>query len=203
MGTNNFHVVNASRYFVVFESTEDEETGETICPDQWDYEEGKNDFIEFINEEAEKAGLRVTNTKSDPHELRSYGSGSLTAVCKSCALAGVDLQVTITAVVRSGYYDGATLDWHMYYDVDGRWSYGSDELPEVEEIEDSWETNLRVIHARKAINRLEAMAEELSEFMEQQFSKMSGVELAKVGQFSNGEAVYKQIDKLTGGQPGA
>jgi hypothetical protein len=75
--------------------------------------------------------------------------------------------VTITAVVRSGYYDGVNLDWHCHF----------------EEYGENIEHLLPAAEAEK--NRLV----ELVEYVFSEFSTPLGV----TAQFSNGETIYHPI----------
>jgi len=54
-------------------------------------------------------------TKSDPNELRSYPSRSICSIERSFDYKDFSLDVVVTAVVRSGYYEGCNLDWHVWY----------------------------------------------------------------------------------------
>lgn len=104
MATSNFHNVNASHIFAV------------QLEDTYEYD----DLIDNI-----KSGLKETGefnllTKADPNELRSYpstGIGSLDCYVEDND--GNGIVVTVTAVVRSGYYDGVNLDWHVHFEEYG------------------------------------------------------------------------------------
>lgn len=104
MAASNFHNVNASHIFAV------------QLEDTYEYD----DLIDNI-----KSGLKETGefnllTKADPNELRSYPStsiGSLDSYVEDANGNGIYIQ--ITAVVRSGYYDGVNLDWHLHFEEYG------------------------------------------------------------------------------------
>jgi hypothetical protein len=152
MATSNFHNVNASHIFSV------------QLEDEWAYD----DLIDNV-----KSGLKSTGefnllTKSDPNELRSYPStsiGSLDSYVEDSE--GNGICITITAVVRSGYYDGVNLDWH----------------PHFEEYGETIEHLLPQAELEK--NRLVALVE----YVFADHSQPLGV----TAQFSNGETMYHPI----------
>jgi hypothetical protein len=153
MATSNFHNVNASHIFSV------------QLEDEWAYD----DLIDNV-----KSGLKSTGefnllTKSDPNELRSYPStsiGSLDSYVEDSE--GNGICITITAVVRSGYYDGVNLDWH----------------PHFEEYGETIEHLLPQAELEK--NRLVALVE----YVFADHSQPLGV----TAQFSNGETIYHPVN---------
>ena len=157
MATSNFHNVNASHIFSV------------QLEDEWAYD----DLIDNI-----KSGLKSTGefnllTKSDPNELRSYPSTSIGSLdCYVEDNDGNGIVVTITAVVRSGYYDGVNLDWHVRYYVNGY----EDDFYEYYD-----DTNIQ------------SLLYGYVDFIENVFSQYS-LPLGVTAQFSNGETIYHPIN---------
>ena len=149
MATSNFHNVNASHIFAV------------QLEDTYEYD----DLIDNI-----KSGLKETGefnllTKSDPNELRSYpstGIGSLDCYVEDND--GNGIVVTVTAVVRSGYYDGVNLDWHLHFE-----EYGE-----------------TVEHL---LPQAEIEQNRLIELVETVFAEFS-TPLGVTASFSNGETIY-------------
>jgi hypothetical protein len=154
MATSNFHNVNASHIFAV------------QLEDTYEYD----DLIDNI-----KSGLKETGefnllTKSDPNELRSYPSTSIGSLdCYVEDNDGNGIVVTVTAVVRSGYYDGVNLDWHPHFE-----EYG-------ETIE-------------HLLPQAELEKNRLVEMIEYVFSEYT-TPLGVTAQFSNGETIYHPIIK--------
>ena len=152
MATSNFHNVNASHIFAV------------QLEDTYEYD----DLIDNI-----KSGLKETGefnllTKSDPNELRSYPSTSIGSLdCYVEDNDGNGIVVTITAVVRSGYYDGVNLDWHCHLE-----EYG-------ETIE-------------HLLPQAEIEKNRLVELVETVFAEYT-TPLGVTAQFSNGETIYHSI----------
>ncbi len=54
----------------------------------------------------------------DQHELRSFPSTVLGRLYAEKEYKGFSVGVTLTAVARSGYYEGANLDWNIEYEFD-------------------------------------------------------------------------------------
>jgi hypothetical protein len=153
MATSNFHNVNASSIFAV-----------EYLQDEYDYQ----DLVDNLQYSLKETGYYNTLTKSDPNELRSFPSTSIGALDNHVEDAdGNGIVVTITAVVRSGYYDGVNLDWHCHF----------------EEYGETIEHLLPAAEAEK--NRLVEMVE----YVFSEFSTPLGV----TAQFSNGETIYHPI----------
>lgn len=154
MATSNFHNVNASHIFAV-----------DYLQDEYDYQ----DLVDNLQYSLKETGYYNTLTKSDPNELRSFPSKSIGSldnyVESSDGESGI--VVTITAVIRSGYYDGVNLDWHCHFE-----EYGEN-----------------VEHLLPAA---EAEKNRLIEMVEYVFSELS-TPLGVTAQFSNGETIYHPI----------
>ncbi len=154
MATSNFHNVNASHIFAV-----------DYLQDEYDYQ----DLVDNLQYSLKETGYYNTLTKSDPNELRSFPSKSIGSldnyVESSDGESGI--VVTVTAVIRSGYYEGVNLDWHCHF----------------EEYGENVEHLLPAAEAEK--NRLVEMVE----YVFSEFSTPLGV----TAQFSNGETIYHPI----------
>jgi hypothetical protein len=152
MATSNFHNVNASHIFAV------------QLEDEYEYD----DLIDNVKYALKETGEFNLLTKSDPNELRSYPSTSIGSLDTYVEDAdGNGICITITAVVRSGYYEGVNLDWH----------------PHFEEYGETIEHLLPQAEIEK--NRLVGLVE----YVFAEFSTPLGV----TAQFSNGETIYHPI----------
>jgi hypothetical protein len=152
MATSNFHNVNASHIFAV------------DLQDEYEYD----DLIDNVKYALKETGEFNLLTKSDPNELRSYPSTSIGSLDTYVEDAdGNGICITITAVVRSGYYEGVNLDWH----------------PHFEEYGETIEHLLPQAEIEK--NRLVGLVE----YVFAEFSTPLGV----TAQFSNGETIYHPI----------
>jgi hypothetical protein len=152
MATSNFHNVNASNIFAV------------QLQDEFDYQ----DLIDNVKYSLKETGFFNVLTKSDPNELRSFPSKSIGSLDNYVEdTEGNGIYVNVTAVVRSGYYEGVNLDWHCSF----------------EEYGETIEHLLPAAEAEK--NRLVEMVEYV-------FSELS-TPLGVTAQFSNGETIYHPI----------
>jgi hypothetical protein len=152
MATSNFHNVNASHIFAV------------DLQDEYEYD----DLIDNVKYALKETGEFNLLTKTDPNELRSYPSTSIGSLDSYVEDAdGNGICITITAVVRSGYYEGVNLDWHLHFE-----EYGEtiEHLLPQAEIEQ---------------NRLIGLVE----YVFAEFSTPLGV----TASFSNGETIYHPI----------
>jgi len=206
MGTSNFHYKNASRVYALFMNYEDdvldengEPTGEkeTAYPDDIVVDETES-FIRSEIEDLENGYF--FNWVKDSGELRSYPSSYLGSL-RSCKSYGdIEVDVYIHALIRSGYYEGACLDWTLQVDINGYGEYIDDgDIPYavddiIEHASTDMNKGLLTIMARKAEKWIRAEADRLSGIMENIFSRNSEMELKKVAQFSNGETIYKRIE---------
>ena len=206
MGTSNFHYKNASRVYAVLMSYEDdvlddngEPTGEkeTVYPDN----EMSEEVMSFIRNEIEDLeNGQYFNWVERIGELRSYPSSYLGSI-RSCKSYGdIDIDVYIHAFIRSGYYEGACLDWTLQVDINGNGEYIDDKdiqyaANDIREHASSYMSKgLRTIIAYKAEKWIRSEADRLSGIMENIFSRNSDVEMRKVATFSNGETIYEKIE---------
>ena len=205
MGTSNFHYENASRVYAVLMNYEDdvldennEPTGETrtAYPEDFEVDELK-DFIKNEIEDMENGCYY--NWVKDSNELRSFPSSYLGSLRTCKSYGDIDVEVYIHAFLRSGYYEGACLDWTLQVDINGN-EYIDDEdiqyaANDIREYTSTYMSKgLRAIIANKAERWIRSEADRLSGIMENIFSRNSDVELAKVATFSNGETIYKKIE---------
>ena len=151
MATSNFHNVNASVIFAC------------ELEDEFDYEF----LLDNVGFALAETGDMDSTTKSDPNELRSFPSKSIGALSKYISDDEGGIDVIVTAVVRSGYYEGCNLDWHCTFE---EWGESIEHLlPQAEKAK--WEL----------VDKIESIFE--------QFSTPLGV----VARFSNGETIYQKI----------
>jgi hypothetical protein len=154
MATSNFHNVNASHIFAV------------ELQDEYDYQ----DLVDNLESEFGTNMDYSDYGKSDPNELRSFPSKSLGSFSNSVEIGDDAAEVYVTPVIRSGYYEGCNLDWHVRYYVNGY-------------EDDTYETHPRI----------QTLVEVYTNFIEnvyEQYSQPLGV----TARFSNGETIYHPIN---------
>ena len=201
MGTSNFHNVNARNVYAVLMNyerpvldSEGEETDEMedCAPDTWECD----DFFSMLKEDAQElAPLKGfsyhENCDEDPHELRSYSSIPLFQFYKNKKFGDIDVTVNINCVARGAYYEGASLDWYITYDLSG------DRLNKIDFLEPmKWNSymhdGLVTIQCKHAERFASKATDELIEITEE-FFKENSMPLTVTARFSNGETHYTKI----------
>ena len=153
MATSNFHNVNATNIFAV------------QLEDEWAYD----DLVENLESEFSEHSDYYDYGKSDPNELRSFPSKSLGSLSNSITIEDDEVEIYVTPVIRSGYYEGCNLDWHVRLYVNGS-------------EDDTYSDDARV----------SAIANDYIECIEDIFEQYSQP-LGVTARFSNGETIYHAI----------
>lgn len=153
MATSNFHNVNATHIFAV------------QLEDEWAYD----DLVDNLESEFSKHSDYYDYGKSDPNELRSFPSKSLGSFSNSVTIGDDEVEIYITPVIRSGYYEGVNLDWHIRLYVNG---YD----------DDTYADDANVLR----------ISNEYIDFIETIYSQYSEP-LGVTARFSNGETIYHKV----------
>lgn len=203
MGTSNFHSVNAGNTYAVLMSyespicdddgNETDETETQAC-DTWEVD----DFINNIRTEAERIakedGFKYHQDleMTDPNELRSFGSSPLFQIYLDKHFGDVHVEVNINCVMRSGYYDGACLDWFDTTVYGGETESFSDTDYAIEDWMSDMNAGLRKIQEGKAKTWLWSTRNNIIETVEKIFTEHS-TPLVVTARFSNGETIYSKV----------
>ena len=155
MATSNFHNVNASHIFAV------------QLEDEYDYQ----DLLDNLESELNNHSDYSDYGKSDPDELRSFPSKSLGSFSNSTIIDDDEVEVYVTPVIRSGYYEGCNLDWHVRYYVNGY-------------EDDTYESHTRI----------QTLVGVYVDYIEKIFNRYSEP-LGVTARFSNGETIYHSINQ--------
>lgn len=153
MATSNFHNVNATHIFAV------------QLEDEWAYE----DLVYNLESEFNIHNDYSDYGKSDPNELCSFPSRSLGSFSDSLTIGDDEVEIFITPVIRSGYYEGCNLDWHVRLYVNGY-------------EDDTYADDANVLR----------ISNEYIEFIENIYSQYSEP-LGVTARFSNGETIYHKV----------
>jgi hypothetical protein len=153
MATSNFHNVNATHIFAV------------QLEDEWAYE----DLVYNLESEFNIHNDYSDYGKTDPNELRSFPSRSLGSFSDSLTIGDDEVEVFITPVIRSGYYEGCNLDWHIRLYVNGY-------------EDDTYADDANVLR----------ISNEYVDFIENIYSQYSEP-LGVTARFSNGETIYHKV----------
>jgi len=153
MATSNFHNVNATHIFAV------------QLEDEWAYE----DLVYNLESEFNIHNDYSDYGKTDPNELRSFPSRSLGSFSDSLTIGDDEVEIYITPVIRSGYYEGCNLDWHIRLYVNGY-------------EDDTYADDANVLR----------ISNEYVDFIENIYSQYSEP-LGVTARFSNGETIYHKV----------
>lgn len=182
MGASNFYNKNASRIFAC----------ELV--DEWSFDDLTADLQSTL--EGEYGFESIDESDND----RSYPMNYIAEKRVEFKYKDFIVYATIKAGIRSAYYDGCNLDWHLEYD----WDYGYNEemtpdffqptfLQEdfIHNLEYSKENASR--YALWASKKLGQLGKGLIDELEAIYAKHCGMELKRVATFSNGESIYEQV----------
>jgi hypothetical protein len=179
MGTSNFARGNTSRVFAV------------LMDEQDDVE----DFVDFVREVAkESAPKDIQYSKEDGSDRdRNYNASNLFSYKISKWYGDLEVELQIVAKMRSGYYEGASLDFEFTI-FDGYEFSDSDNS-----VENLFGNNcscmnqgLLKIQHRHAERWVDRAKDQLIALTEQVFEQVS-MPLKVVGTFSNGETIYEKL----------
>ena len=73
----------------------------------------QEDVVDAITDDLSAHPDYNTISKADRYELRSYPSKTLGSIRTIVYVNDREVEVCITAVVRSGYYEGVNFDWYL------------------------------------------------------------------------------------------
>ena len=175
MATSNFHNVNASAIFAV------------PLENDFDYE----DLVDNLKSELNNDSDYVDYGKTDPNELRSFPSRTLGSIRKYHQYKDFYVEVCVTPVIRSGYYDGVNLDWNVDYSINGD-SYDIDELENGIGYNTALPISKIKAYSLLAEKKAEKLKNEIVEKVESIFSDYSD-RFGVTAVFSNGETIYHKL----------
>jgi hypothetical protein len=195
MGTSNFHNVNASKIFAVLMPYEtpvlDEDFNETDELEIRECDEFDLEYLVYsiINDMKELGDNLYYHFKDKKSFDDSRYLGSLT---KEKVFDDMNVLVYVHAFVRSGYYEGANLDWECDISIDDDkevfFDNKYDELKDIYSILKDKNKNKRVI--KSIDNWIIKTKTSLIEKMESIFEKNSSMQLTVCAKFCNGETIY-------------
>jgi hypothetical protein len=169
MATNNFYKKNASYFYVI------------------DNEEGNFDIWEFIEDDIlndlAKLGYEDIRNENKWDERDSK-------IIAEKRFYEDDIEVKLYVIIRAGYYSGANLDWDFeIIDNEGNEIKCGDyyENDFYDYIEDRKEKNEMKKQQKRIVKKLHKEIDKL----EKMFAKIT-TPYIKIGQFSNGEAIYQK-----------
>ena len=184
MGASNFYNKNASRIFAC------------ELEEEWSFNDLFENLRLTLEEEFRFTGFSEPENDGD----RSYPMNYIADKRVIHEYKDFTIYVTIKAGIRSAYYEGCNLDWHLEYD----WDYGFNEdmTPDFFQtsfLKEDLEHNLGYSeenasrYALWASKKLEQLGQGLIDELEAVYAKHCGIELKRVATFSNGESIYEEV----------
>lgn len=183
MGASNFYNENAKCIYAVAMHSEECDSEFCNCGAQEEY-----DDVQINIQYAWKGCTKESNIGIDRRNDYIFASK-----CISKYFADACIDVCIYAIIRSGYYEGANLDWQIKIFVDGneRESLDYDDLEYYMPNCNTGMAKIQVRNAQAWVDKnSEILIDELEEIYEQH-STPFGV----YASFSNGETWYSKISK--------
>ena len=199
MATSNFHDSDASKIYAVLmnydsyicdeDGNETDET-ETVSCDEYDYE----NLMYELKEAFKKLGT-YSDHGDDERELRSFRSHVIGTVSESKLFLDQEVSVDLTLVIRSGYYEGANLDYNLSYGIYNSYQQKADNTNDIidEFIYNADNKGMAKIQAKNVLKWLENTENKLREQVENIYESFS-TPLKVVARFSNGETMYQKIE---------
>lgn len=165
---------------------------EDCTPESWECEEFFSNLKENAIELAPLKGFSYHHTcDKDPHELSSHSSIPMFQFYKNKKFGDIDVTVNINCLTRGAYYEGASLDWYMTYDVCG---VNMDQIDFLADVE--WKSDMPLgmikIQCKHAERWAQSVTDELIDVTEE-FYKQNSMPLTVTAKFSNGETHYTKI----------
>lgn len=195
MGASNFYNKNANNVYAVLMDYEDvvfdedgnetEETQMVQC-ESWDY----NDLIDYVNELMDEQKLFKVSDRVEFDNNRNYEGTAIKSLVSYKSFGDVEVEILLTAVIRSGYYEGANLDWEINYYAGSGYNDILDLTYEFESQNDN--QGMAKIQCRNAEKWATNVGEQMIEELERIFTQVSKP-LEVVARFSNGETIYKEV----------
>lgn len=178
MSAPNFYNANASNIFMV------------SCEDDFSYQDTKdNVFYDLKN--------LGWNEIDEWDGERNYSGHLFAEKDKKVTIGDFYIYVTVRAIIRSGYFADANLDWDI--EIEGT-EYDLncyDESDAIENLESSYEygdnPGFCKMQAKNLVKKVDQAISELSEELESVYSKYTE-RLVRIALFSNGEAIYGRAD---------
>jgi len=203
MATPNFAAPeNASNYFaicmsyerpVLDDDGEETEEMETVQPDEWEVEDTISNLKEALKNSVKETDFWYVSNYDLRDTNNSYACTALGKIYTSKMYGDVEINLEIIPIIQSAYYEGATLDFLIYYDGE-RYDDSRDFLNDLFSWDSDMPKGMQVIQEKHANVWIENSIENISNILNKLFQEQAQYELVKTCQFSNGEAIYGLAD---------
>lgn len=167
--------------------SEDLEWGEEYrSPDEWEIDDLKNNIRESLREKF--PDIRDTDYRDND---RNYPSSGIAEIRKLLYFAGLNIDISITIIMTSAYYEGATLDYLIKFDIDDYTEYQFNQVDflEVNDLTQTLSEGMAKIQLPNVINKIKKEVGLITAGIEEVFIKYSD-QYARLGGLSDGTSVY-------------
>lgn len=204
MGTSNFYYRNASKVFAIgldYETNVIDEDGnetdemKTVSCESYEYDEQIENVKYHLEENKGKFSYSECETKSQS-DNRNFEASFIASLSTNKSFGDVNVEVEINCFSRSGYYEGACLDWELNINVDGTTE------DDVEGIQSCFidgytysdmNAGLLKIQGKNAQKWANKIKNEIVEVVEKSF-ELSSTCFVRLATFSNGETIYQKCE---------
>lgn len=162
-----------------------------------DYEFTRDNIFHELKKVCEEKKLHIVENNGYNGE-RNFGGRYLCEISKTHPkYNSIGIQVSITCLSRSGYYDGANMDWEIGNICIGNGSW--DEVPDPLDIAHELQymgkgSGIAKIQSRNIEKWVERTVDELVKLIEDVYEQFTDP-LIRVATFSNGETIYKRVNE--------
>lgn len=204
MGTSNFYYRNASKVFAIgldYEKNVIDEDGnetnetENVSCESYEYEEQIENVQYNLQENKGKFSYSEYETKSQS-DNRNFSASFIASLSTNKSFGDVNVEVEINCFSRSGYYEGACLDWELNINVDGTTEDDVDCIQScfVDRYTYSdMNAGLLKIQGKNAQKWANKIKNEIVEVVEKSF-ELSSTCFVRLATFSNGETIYQKCE---------
>lgn len=197
MGTSNFHYKNASKVFAI--CMNDYDNDEDNSDFEFEYDMSIEDIKECIETNLKDKTYSIKDIDNkryrDCNELRSFPSYAFLSIdSKSKTFGDLELSVNFVLLARSGYYEGACIDFNIEMQINGYevdFGYSLDYLMEDIDNHSNMNKGLQTIFMPKIATWFEKEKESLQNQIEEVLSTCT-LCLDRIATFSNGETIYQK-----------
>lgn len=143
---------------------------EDRCPEEWEVEELKTNIRESLREKFPH--IRDGNYRDYD---RNYPSSSIGEINNSFTFAGLDIDISITIIMTSAYYEGATLDYLINFDIDNYTDYEFNQIYELDtdDLTQTLSVGMAKIQLPNVINKIKKEVDLMTAGIEEVFTKYS------------------------------
>lgn len=155
-------------------------------PEEWEVDDLKSNIRESLR--VKFPDIR-DNTYRDND--RNYPSSGITEIRKSLYFAGLNIDISIIIIMTAAYYEGATLDYLINFDVGNYCDYKYDQIDslDISDLTHELSVGMAKIQLPNVINKIKKEVGLITTEIEKVFTKYSE-QYSRLSGLSDGTSVY-------------